>query len=350
MAVSGTISTTTFETRRVIDHAFRRCKLLPQQVGAEQIDVARDLLYLLLSNLANRGIQLWCIDRRLLPVYENQSRIDALVGTVDVLNQNFRLLTRLLGTSTSTAGGSVGNAFDDDFATIYTQTGPGITQTEFATGAQITTFGILAAATGALTYTVDSSPDGATWTTRFTVTNETYTAGTWYWYDIDGAPSVRYWRINVTAGTLSAAEIFFGNNPQAVPMSRLNRDNYTALTNRIFTGKPLQFWFDRQRDAPIMHIWPVTDAANRYGQIEVWRKRYIMDVGTLPQTLDIPQRWYNAVVARLAADLAGELPEVPDERMINLRGLADQAMREAEDEERDDSPIQWAPNISVYTR
>ena len=122
-----------------------------------------------------------------------------------------------------------------------------------------------------------------------------------------------------------------------------------AFTNRSFGGKPLQYWFDRQRDAPIFNIWPVTDLGNRYGQIEMWRKRYIMDVGTLPQTLDIPQRWYEAVVLQLASRLAAMLPEVPDERMINLTALADRRLREAEDEERDNSPIRWAPNISVYT-
>jgi hypothetical protein len=36
--------------------------------------------------------------------------------------------------------------------------------------------------------------------------------------------------------------------------------------------------------------------------------------------------------------------------MINLTALAEKRLREAEDEERDNSPIRWAPSISVYTR
>jgi hypothetical protein len=63
VAVSGTVSQTVFNTRKVVDHAFRRCRLPPEGVGSEQLTVALESLYLILSQLANRGLQLWCIER-----------------------------------------------------------------------------------------------------------------------------------------------------------------------------------------------------------------------------------------------------------------------------------------------
>lgn len=351
MAVSGTISQTTFQTRKVIDHAVRYCKLTPQQFAAEQLEVARDQLWLLLSGLANRGIQLWCVERKLVPVYEGRAQISALTGTVDVLNANFRLLTRLSGAYSSTAGGTVTSAFDDDFDTILTQSSSaGSVVADWTTETAVTTVGYLPGSSSTLGLAFERSDDATTWTTVTTVAAQAFTDNVWEWFDLDTSVAARYFRVRATSGTISAREIFIGNTPQAVPMSRLNRDDYTAFTNRSFGGKPLQYWFDRQRDAPIFNIWPVTDLGNRYGQIEMWRKRYIMDVGTLPQTLDIPQRWYEAVVLQLASRLAAMLPEVPDERMINLTALADRRLREAEDEERDNSPIKWAPKIGVYTR
>lgn len=56
MAYSGTISQTIFDTRRVIENAARRCKMPPQTLTAEHIDVANDQLYLMLSALANQGL------------------------------------------------------------------------------------------------------------------------------------------------------------------------------------------------------------------------------------------------------------------------------------------------------
>lgn len=351
MTVSGTISQTTFETRKVIDHAVRYCKLVPQQLGAEQLEVARDQLWLLLSSLANRGIQLWCIERKLVPLYEGQAQVSALVGTVDVLNANLRMLTRLSGTYSSTAGGTVASAFDNDFTTTLTQTAPlGSVVAQWSSATAVSTVGYLPGASATLALVFERSDDGVTWTTVGTVASQSFTDNVWEWFDTDTAVAATYFRVRATSGTIVAREVYLGNNPMAIPMSRLNRDNYTAFVNRTFQGRPLQYWFDRQRDAPVFNIWPVTDNGHRYAQIEMWRKRYVMDVGTLPQTLDIPQRWYEAVVLQLAARISALLPEVPDDRMANLIALADRRLREAEDEERDNSPIQWAPSIRVYTR
>jgi hypothetical protein len=82
----------------------------------------------------------------------------------------------------------------------------------------------------------------------------------------------------------------------------------------------------------------------------VWYNRQIMDVGSLTDELEIPQRWYEAVVSMLAHRMSLELPGVPVDRVAYLEKMADKYLYEAEQEERDKSPIYWAPNISVYTR
>jgi hypothetical protein len=48
--------------------------------------------------------------------------------------------------------------------------------------------------------------------------------------------------------------------------------------------------------------------------------------------------------------MALSLPAVAVDRAKYLKELADQYFNEAEQEERDKSPIYWAPNIAVYTR
>ena len=44
------------------------------------------------------------------------------------------------------------------------------------------------------------------------------------------------------------------------------------------------------------------------------------------------------------------LPQVDLNRITYLESLAAKTLNEAEQEERDKSPIYWAPNISVYTK
>ena len=52
MAYSNTVSQTVFDTRKVMENAFRRCRVRPEQITAEYVSVANDQLYLLLSEMA----------------------------------------------------------------------------------------------------------------------------------------------------------------------------------------------------------------------------------------------------------------------------------------------------------
>ena len=331
MATSGTVSTTQFTTRQVIDHAFRRCRLGAQQITSEMIDVANDQLYLILSNLANRGVQLWCIEKLIMPLYEGNGAVTLPLGTVDVLNTNLRTLQEVTGTETTSS-------------TTVTMVVSG--------GTTLTTVGILWSA-AAVPFVIEQSVTGSTWTsvpTEESTTAPTQVAGEWLWVDFNATTINNYFRVRATSGTLSATDVYFGNTPTEIPIARLNRDDYTALPNKFFLGRPLQFWFDRQLNQPIMHLWPVPNAAATTQQIVLWRHRYIQDVGTMVQELDVPQRWFDAIVALLASKLAEETPEVDANLMPILEAKAEKALAQAENEERDNSPIYWAPLISSYTR
>ena len=75
-----------------------------------------------------------------------------------------------------------------------------------------------------------------------------------------------------------------------------------------------------------------------------------MDVGTMTQEIEVPQRWYEAIVAMLAAKMALEILEVDAGMISMLDAKAERALYVAQAEERDNSPMMIAPNIAVYTR
>jgi hypothetical protein len=144
-------------------------------------------------------------------------------------------------------------------------------------------------------------------------------------------------------------ELYFGNNSTEITMSRLNRDDYTNLPNKNFTAnQPFQFWFNRTIPQSEIYLWPVP--SDPFVQMTVWYSRQIMDVGDLYGELEVPQRWYMAVVNMLAHQMSLELPGVDLNRVTYLETQASKYLSQAEEEERDKSPIYFAPNISVYTR
>jgi len=82
----------------------------------------------------------------------------------------------------------------------------------------------------------------------------------------------------------------------------------------------------------------------------VWYSRQIDDVGSLSGELEIPQRWNQAIQFLLAHQMSMILPGIDLPRIGYLEGQAEKYFIMAENEERDKSPIYFAPNISVYTK
>lgn len=327
MATSGTISTTTFNTRKVIDHAFRRCRISAQRITAEYQQIAQDLLYLSLSELASVKTPSWCIEKIILPFYQGQPNVTLPLGTVEVLNANYRYLQRVTGSVAT------------DTATQYKVQFPGITN--------VSSIGIKWAG-ASVPLVVETSDDNAVWTQVATI-NVTATLGQRTWTDITPQASATFIRITSTSPFLRT-DIYLGNTPIEIPFGVLNRDSYVAQSNQIFQGRPTTYWFQRDINQPIMHLWPAPDVSSESAQLIVWRHRYIMDVGTLQQEIEVPQRWFEAIVATLASKLALEIDIVDPTLIPTLAALKDGAVLVAWNGDNDGSPTTITPAIGVYTK
>jgi hypothetical protein len=356
MATSGTVGATVIDVQQLIDHGARRCGKLAEELTSEQQVSARESLFFLLSSLINKGIQYWAIEKKVFGLKANQYIYDLPLGYVDVLNALYRRMTRPTVNSTgsyTTSSGVVANAFDNDVDTMTTQTAPnGNIAIDFGQYNEIYagSIGILPGASGAFNVILEYSTDGATWSTLYNPGAVTWVNNEWLWYDIEPGQNVRYYRMRETGGsTLVVREFYVGNNSTEITMARLNRDDYTNLPNKNFTAnQPFQFWFDRTIPQPKLYLWPVP--SDPFVQMVVWSSRQIQDVGALQNQLEVPQRWYEATIFMLAHRMSLELPAVPMEKVAYLEKMAEKFLYEAEQEERDKSPIYFAPAIGVYTR
>ena len=357
MAYSGTVGQTVITVQQLIDHGARRCGKLAEELTVEQVQSAKESLFILLSNIANMGINYWAISKKVIGLNADQYIYSLPVGTIDALNVLYRTMDRPTGAYTSSAGGTVANVYDGNTQTYCQQTSAnGNIAVNFGTSnAQyVGSIGFLpyiaGGGTGTWSYTLQYSTDGSTWNTLATGTNVAVQDNQWVWTDIDPGQNVQYYRMQATGGTtLALRELYFGTMSRELQMARLNRDDYTNLPNKQFTAnQPFQFWFDRTIPQPTMYLWPVP--SDPFVQMTVWYSRQIMDVGELSGQLEIPQRWYEAILMMLAHRMSLELPAVDAGRISYLEGQADKYFNLAEQEERDKSPIYFSSNISVYTR
>jgi hypothetical protein len=87
------------------------------------------------------------------------------------------------------------------------------------------------------------------------------------------------------------------------PMFRMTRDDYDDLPQKLSTGLPTQYYYDRQKETGTFFVWPVLTAAS--GEtVEFSYEREFEDVTDPDDTIDCPVEWYDAVVLNVAARLS----------------------------------------------
>lgn len=86
-----------------------------------------------------------------------------------------------------------------------------------------------------------------------------------------------------------------------IPMLRLSRDEYDDLPQKLTTGLPTQFYYDRQKEDALFYVWPVLAVAA--GEtVEITYEREFEDVD-INDNIDLPGEWWDVAVLQLASRL-----------------------------------------------
>lgn len=326
MSTSGTIGTTKINTAKLLDKAIRRCGLEPNILTPELVEQAKESLFMLLLSIANRGLNLWCIDHRLLPLISGQATYTLPTGTLDILNVLHCTPTLADIQSTSTSVGF------DNFTLVDAST---IVRAGFI-------FSILPTEA---TVTLEYSTDGLVWNTgvKFAVD---VLPGQYQWVDLPIQATAAYWRLSHSTGALTTAA--FCVQVREITITPFNRDDYAAQPNKTLqSGIVTNYFFEKKID-PQFTCWPVTNSSVNH--ISTFLYRQVQDVGKLTQELEIPSRWLEAISWQLAYRISFELPQVQQPRRQELKAMVDAMTMEVEGGETDGMPIYFAPRIGVYTK
>lgn len=323
---SKTVGQTVLDVTSVIEHAVRRCGVSASIITAEQQSSARENLFLILSNLATKGLKLWCVQKLTLALETGRVEYALPVGTVDALTVMYRRATRYPSPTGSAGSNTIALSVPD---TIFSVT--------------------VALPTAGRYDLVLEYFSGSSWAQVGAATLQN-TPGVAYGLDATTLVSATQWRVRDTyEPTRAFGEAVFMSNASDTEISKLSRDNYALLPNKTSTSQwPLQFWYDKQFDQPRLVLWPVPSEASA---ARVYLQRQVQDPGTYTNAIEVPQRWLDAVIASLAPRVCLELPAqlVPPGRYDVLVGLETKALAEAEGSESDGAPITLAPRIGVYT-
>lgn len=321
-----TVGATSIPVSRVIEHALRRCDVPVEKQTADTVQVAKDNLFFLLSHYGSRGLPLWCVEEKFIPIEAGKFKYELPIGTYDLLSANLRTYSSITSTDTVAATNVVSNL------------GESYSPTMLAVTCDVST---------ELTLKIEYSTDGVSYSQAGEILSVSATANEPYWLMLNFSQSAQYFRI--TEQTLADANfsaVQWVSTYTDRVLNRMNRDQYFMLPNRHSSGTPAQYWYDRQNN-PEVSLWPVPTESSL---IQIVRQRYISDVTSLTGNLDIPDRWIEATIWQLAKRLALSLPGIDPGRLQIVIQMAAENIIEIEAEDVDNSPMYLQPDIGVYTQ
>lgn len=307
-----------------------------------------------LSSWPGRGLNLWLVQQQMFSIYVGQPTYTLPINTVRVLEVVATQPVRLNsgGTPASSAGGNPGNCFDPQQTAGCVQTAPnGNISYDYGSGNaySILYVGITPLANSSYTLAVDYSFDNVNWTTVYQSPQQNYQAFQIKWFVIQQSLNARAWRIRETAGaTLSIQQIYFtqpttyGTGDRL--LNPLSRSEYVSIPTKLTQGFPSGYYFN-QIIPPTITLWPTPPVNNTQTNILYTNYSYAQDITQMFQTVQIPQRFYDALVAGLSARLAMKFAT---DKLNIMEAKANEAYAIAAKTDFENVTLRFEPDFQAY--
>jgi len=316
----STTATTVFNPNfnEIAEEAYERCGY--EMRSGYDLRTARRSLNLLLTEWANRGINLWTIEQGAIPFYANQITYPLPINTVDLVETIVRT-------------GADSNQTDINISRISVSTYSTIPN-KLATGRPIQ---IYVDRQGGQSYTFT-----ATLAANVTATADLVPVST-----LVRVPYAGYATINSEViyyyGTSTLAEnVATGTSAYATLNNVVRGQNNTTAAAHTSGASLTSTQF------PNITVWPAPDQgsiSNPYYTLVYWRMRRLYDAGNGVNTEDIPFRFHEAMISglayRLSIKVRGGL-----ERISLLKAQYDEAWQLASEEDREKASVRFVPRQS----
>tara|TARA_R110000796_G_scaffold138200_3_gene254321 strand:+ start:221 stop:1105 length:885 start_codon:yes stop_codon:yes gene_type:complete len=291
----ATSSSSNFEldVASYVEEAFERCGL-EVRTGYD-LKSAKRSLNLMLADWANRGLNQWTVEQTSITLASN------------VANYPGGTLSMTVGTV---------NAF---------------TVGETITGVTSGATASITSATSATVFAI-TIPSG-TFVAGETIAGETSDAATTVTSAVD---------LSTVQKTIDILSVVITRDGTDYGLTRLSRSEYLNIPNKTQTGRPSQFFLDRQI-SPTLKLWPVSE--NNTDIVKFDRLVRMDDADDYTNTLEIPFRFYPCLAAGLAYYLA--IKRAP-QRIELLKAIYEEEFNRAMEEDRDRASLRITPSFSYY--
>ena len=130
-------------------------------------------------------------------------------------------------------------------------------------------------------------------------------------------------------GVDDVLEASFRNSNVDTPLTKINRSNYQALSNKTSTGQPTQYFVQRFIDKVTitLYLTPGSDQAGKF--INYYYVKRIQDVGDYTNATDVPYRFVPCMVSGLAYYLSQKFnPQLVQQMKLLYEDELNRALQE----------------------
>ena len=131
-----------------------------------------------------------------------------------------------------------------------------------------------------------------------------------------------------------------GTSQSDLPISRFSVSQYSSIPNKLTEGRPVNLYIDKQRDAPIVYLWPTPDKDYTFVYQQIRRIEDTGAVGSINP--DVPARFLPALVSGLAYMISQKYPQA-FVRSPELKAEYEFQWQLAEQEDRDRASVHFVP-------
>ena len=104
---------------------------------------------------------------------------------------------------------------------------------------------------------------------------------------------------SLSSSTIDALEVVLNRDSTDIQLQRVTPEEYLLIPNKTQTGRPTQYSIRRERDNPVMSVWPLPDNATDVLKMEIISELQDVNKSAI-QNADLPKRFLPCLTCGLA--------------------------------------------------
>ena len=151
---------------------------------------------------------------------------------------------------------------------------------------------------------------------------------------------------DLASTTIDALEVVLNRDDTDIQLTRISPEEYLLIPNKTQTGRPMQYSIRRDRDNPVMSVWPIPENSTDVLKMEIFSE--LQDVNkSADQNADLPKRFLPPLTCGLSYYMSMKRPGVEAGRIQMLKVNYEEKLARAMEEDRERASMHIVPKLRV---